>query len=793
MLKTLLRMKRVQVRVSSEINRILEEAAALSVKRGQFFVGVDAVFEVLYQKFEEMLQGVPADIKRGLQWVLQELDRERWRGVPPSNVQDVFFTTRCCNVINEAARIATQLSGASPNGKHLLLAILSDPLAAPSRAMDVLQLNRKQLIETLRESLYRTKLGATRTKEDVAARTTMDMPPNETAVESTKDTDDYGLQRLTRDLTALARAGKLEPAIGRSGEITQLLEILGRKTKNNAILVGDAGVGKTRIVEGLALALASGSTGRFLENARIVELNIGLLTAGTEFRGAFEKRVAQLLEEIERIPNLILFIDEVHLIMGAGSTEGSPVDLANLLKPALARGNLRCIGATTLEEYRKFIERDPAIERRFQMVRVEELSPATTLEVLEHLRPSLERHHGVRISRRALKSAVELTQRYMPERRFPDKAIDVLDQACARHRLRLAALAARNPQQSPTETSTTLEEKITPHDIRKVVSRLTSVPIEEIADGERQRLENLEHILKKRVVGQDEAVRRVAQTVRRARTGLASPDRPSGVFLFLGPSGVGKTLLAKVLAEVVFGSSRHLYTFDMSEYIEEHSVARLLGAPPGYVGSDQEGRLSVAVRHSPFSVLLFDEIDKAHPRVFDILLPILDEGRIKDARGRDCNFRNCILIFTSNIAAKHLRRDAPDQHEAILPALKEVFRPEFINRIDEFVPFFPLLFEDIRTILSISLRKLHARLQEKGMNLRVYQGAYEYLARQGYSEEFGARELQRTVDRLVINPISEQLIRGDFVYGDTIEVLMVDDELTIRKAATNETVKELTG
>ncbi|HOJ34619.1 MAG TPA: AAA family ATPase, partial [Candidatus Hydrogenedentes bacterium] len=456
----------MQVRVSSEINRILEEAAALSVKRGQFFVGVDAVFEVLYQKFEEMLQGVPADIKRGLQWVLQELDRERWRGVPPSNVQDVFFTTRCCNVINEAARIATQLSGASPNGKHLLLAILSDPLAAPSRAMDVLQLNRKQLIETLRESLYRTKLGATRTKEDVAARTTMDMPPNETAVESTKDTDDYGLQRLTRDLTALARAGKLEPAIGRSGEITQLLEILGRKTKNNAILVGDAGVGKTRIVEGLALALASGSTGRFLENARIVELNIGLLTAGTEFRGAFEKRVAQLLEEIERIPNLILFIDEVHLIMGAGSTEGSPVDLANLLKPALARGNLRCIGATTLEEYRKFIERDPAIERRFQMVRVEELSPATTLEVLEHLRPSLERHHGVRISRRALKSAVELTQRYMPERRFPDKAIDVLDQACARHRLRLAALAARNPQQSPTETSTTLEEKITPHDIR---------------------------------------------------------------------------------------------------------------------------------------------------------------------------------------------------------------------------------------------------------------------------------------------------------------------------------------
>lgn len=786
-------MKRVQVRVSSEINRILEEAAALSVKRGQFFVGVDAVFEVLYQNAEEMLQGVPTDIKRGLQWVLQELDRERWRGVPPSNVQDVFFTTRCCNVINEAARIAAQLSGAAPDGRHLLLAILSDPLAAPSRAMDVLQLNRRQLIETLRESLYRTRLGATTTKEGAPVRTIADTPPNETPVESTKDTDDYALQRLTRDLTALARAGKLEPAIGRSGEITQLLEILGRKTKNNAILVGDAGVGKTRIVEGLALALASGSTGRFLENARVVELNIGLLTAGTEFRGAFEKRVAQLLEEIERIPNLILFIDEVHLIMGAGSTEGSPVDLANLLKPALARGNLRCIGATTLEEYRKFIERDPAIERRFQMVRVEELSPATTLEVLEHLRPSLERHHGVRISRRALKSAVELTQRYMPERRFPDKAIDVLDQACARHRLRLAALAARNQQPSPVETSTTLEEKITPHDIRKVVSRLTSVPIEEIADGERQRLENLEHILKKRVVGQDEAVRRVAQAVRRARTGLASPDRPSGVFLFLGPSGVGKTLLAKVLAEVVFGSSRHLYTFDMSEYVEEHSVARLLGAPPGYVGSDQEGRLSAAVRHSPFSVLLFDEIEKAHPRVFDILLPILDEGRMKDARGRDCNFRNCILIFTSNIAAKHLRRDAPNQHEAILPALKEVFRPEFINRIDEFVPFFPLLFEDIRTILSISLRKLHARLQEKGMNLRVYQGAYEYLARQGYSEEFGARELQRTVDRLVINPISEQLIRGDFVYGDTIEVLMVDDALTIRKAATNEAVKELPG
>ncbi len=768
----------MHVRTSSEINRILDEAATLSVKRGLFYVGVDTLFEVLCQQPDVFPRTISEETRRGVQWVLQELDRERWRGMPPSGLHDVFFSTRCCNLINDAATLAAQLSRSQPTATHLMLAILMDPYAAPSRAMDVLQLDRGKFIEQLRESLYRGRRE--HGVEPVLAGGASAQSSSPEPVSKPDESAEGELQTLTRDLTALARAGKLEPAIGRSSEIKQILEILGRKNKNNAILVGDAGVGKTRVVEGLALMLALGRTGTFLENARVMELNIGLLTAGTEFRGAFEKRVARLLDEIQSIPNLILFIDEVHLIMGAGGTEGSPVDLANLLKPALARGDLRCIGATTMEEYRKFIERDPAIERRFQMVRVEELSPDATLQILEHIRPSLEAHHRVRIGRRALRATVELTQRYMPERRFPDKAIDVLDQACARQRLRLAAMAAQLGSSVPAEKQIA-EEKVTPHEIRKVVSRLTAIPLEEIADAERQRLEHLETLLKKRVIGQDEAVRRVAQAVRRARTGLASPDRPSGVFFFLGPSGVGKTLLAKALAEVVYGSSRHLQVFDMSEYVEEHSVARLLGAPPGYVGSDQEGRLSAAVRRSPFSVLLFDEIEKANPRVFDVLLPVLDEGRIKDSRNRECNFRNCIIIFTSNLAADQLDRDSAPDEQAWLPILRKVFRPEFINRIDEFVPFYPLVFEDVRTILGQALRKLCTRLQEKGMQLRVYQGAYEYLAREGYNPDCGARELQRTVDRLVVNPISEMLVAGAFSPGDTIEVLMEEDALRIRK------------
>ncbi|HRK35052.1 MAG TPA: ATP-dependent Clp protease ATP-binding subunit, partial [Candidatus Hydrogenedentes bacterium] len=445
---------------------------------------------------------------------------------------------------------------------------------------------------------------------------------------------------------------------------------------------------------------------------------------------------------------------------------------------------LRCIGATTLQEYRKFIEKDPAIERRFQMLRIDELSPAATWEVLNQLRAGLAKHHGVRISRKAMHAAISLSQRYMPNRQLPDKAIDVLDQACARYRLK--AVAAKNmPKAFDSDMGVPLAEKVTPHDVRKVVSRMTGIPIEEITQEERVRLTDLDRRLSKRIIGQDEAIGKAVAVVKKARAGLADPNRPEAVMLFLGPTGVGKTQLAKSLADMLFGSSKHLVTFDMSEYIEEHSVSRLLGAPPGYVGSEEEGRLTQAVRNAPFSILLFDEIEKAHRRIFDIFLPILDEGRLKDSRGRDVNFRNCIIIFTSNVGAELLHREAVlTEDDVLMDKLRQSFRPEFINRIDEIVPFYPLLFEDVRTMLRLNLGEMNQRLNEQGMRLRVFQGAYEYLAQRGYNVEYGARELRRTVERLVMNPISAKLIAGQFVKGDTIEVLVEGDELMFRKGET---------
>lgn len=588
------------------------------------------------------------------------------------------------------------------------------------------------------------------------------------------------LENLTRDLTEAARSGHLGPAVGRENEMFQILQILARKNKNNVMLVGEAGVGKTQIVEGLALAGISGGLGAVLSGWRILELNIGALMAGTQYRGSFEEKVMGLLDELKGEPQTILFIDEAHLIMGAGSTNGDSVDVANLLKPALARGEIRCIGATTLQEYRRFVEKDPAIERRFQMVRVEPLSEAATAAVLERLQSSLEEHHGVRISSKAIQAAVQLTQRYMPNRHLPDKAIDVLDQACARHRLKTIALQSK---EGKARVSGTLpDDRVTPHDIRKVVSQLTAIPVEEITADERILLGNLEQILNERIIGQDQAVAKTVAAVKKSRAGLGDPNRPQAVLFFLGPSGVGKTELAKTLADVMFGSPNHLATFDMSEFTEEHSVSRLIGAPPGYVGSEEEGLLAGAVRRAPFSVMVFDEIEKAHSRVFDILLPVLDEGRLKDSRGRDVSFRNCIIIMTSNIGAEWLRRtEGDDDRRRLTEDLRQHFRPEFINRIDEVIPFYPLLFEDIRTILHHALGALEQRLKQKGIGLHVYQQAYEFLAREGCNEEFGARELRRTVDRFVVAPISDLLIKGEFGSGDTVDVLMTGNKLTIRK------------
>lgn len=778
----------MQVKVSTEIGKLLDDSAAICCQRNHVFVGVDHLFDAIVAS-PELLPTAFAQRHLGdLQQVAREVGRQGWRGATNAMSGELFYTPRCANALSNASKLAERMRQGAARSGHLLMAILGDAQSAPSRAVDSLRIPRGVLLQLLRNELLKmaplaapkavpTGMAAAPSAPSLSAGPSRaEAAPSAERAESSGG---FSIENITRDLTQAAREGKLEPAIGRDEEMFEILQVMARKGKNNVMLLGEAGVGKTQIIEGMALAGVQGAMGGMLAQYRILELNIGMLMSGTQYRGAFEEKVLALLEELKRSPEIILFIDEVHLIMGAGSTDGDSMDVANLLKPALARGEIRCIGATTLNEYRKFVEKDPAIERRFQMVRVEQLSEAATLQVLAKLRPSLEQHHRVKIGTRAIEAAVALTQRYMPNRNLPDKAIDVLDQACARYRLKVIA-AANNPAmlQGTMLPGAGGQEKVTPHDIRKVVSQLTSIPIEEMTSQERLFLSDLERRLKQQLIGQDEAVSKAVAAVKQSRAGLADPNRPQGVMLFLGPSGVGKTQLAKLLADALFGSVNHLVTFDMSEYTEEHSVARLLGAPPGYVGADEEGRLSAAVRNAPFSILLFDEIEKAHPRIFDIFLPIFDEGRLKDSHGRDINFKNCFIILTSNIGADILRRSESDADRVqLMEELRGHFRPELINRIDEIIPFYPLLFEDVRSILQLSLRDLQNRLKEKNIGLRVYQRAYEVLAREGYSPEYGARELRRAVSRLIITPISDMMIDGKFKPGDTIHVLMDGEKM----------------
>ncbi|NIA12919.1 MAG: AAA domain-containing protein [Nitrospiraceae bacterium] len=774
----------MQVHVSPEVNSLLNAAVQISVRRSNLFVGVEHLFAAILEAPELLPKAFTDRYLPEFQRIAQLMGREAWRGGPPSGASDVFYTPRCAVTLHEAAKLAERYRSGAAGAGHLLMALLADAHAAPSRALDQQGLHRGDILTALRAELtHGPARPSSMAAEPVAAA--LDALPGAPAPQGTDAAEGapaFNLDTITRDLTASAREGRLEKTVGRKNEIFEILQILTRKNKNNAILVGEAGVGKTQIVEGLALASVRNGLGGVLGGFRILELSLGALMTGTQYRGAFEEKILAMLEELKRSKNVILFIDEIHLIMGAGATDGDSMDAANLLKPALARGEIRVIGATTLQEYRTFVEKDPAIERRFQMVRVEPLSESATLRVLDRLRPSLQDHHGVRISTKALEASIRLTQRYMPNRHLPDKAIDVLDQACARYRLK-AIVARQRAAATPGAKDPARANKVTPHDIRKVVSQLTSVPIEEMTAQERLFLSNLEDQIKRRIIGQDTAVAKAVSAVKKSRAGLADPNRPQAVLLFLGPSGVGKTQLAKVLADLLFGASQHFTTFDMTEYGQEHSVSRLLGAPPGYVGHEEEGLLTAAMRTAPFSVLLFDEIEKAHPKVFDIFLPVFDEGRLKDARGRTVSFRNAIMIMTSNVGADLLHRtETGDNRRQLLDELRKHFRPEFINRIDEIVPFYPLLFEDMRTILGLAIDDLRRRLSDKQVDLHVYQRAYEFLAREGHSPEFGARELRRTVDRLVVGPISDMVLQDQFRAGDAIEVLMEDDRLTIRKA-----------
>jgi len=653
------------------------------------------------------------------------------------------------------------------------------------------------------------------------------------------------VDQLGYDLTAAARAGKLDPVIGRQKEIERVIQILSRRTKNNPVLVGDPGVGKTAIVEGLAQKLVSGEVPRSLADKRLLMLDMGSLVAGTMYRGQFEERLKQVIKEIKDSSS-ILFIDEIHTLVGAGSASGT-LDAANILKPALSRGELQCIGATTLDDYRKYIERDAALERRFQPVSVQEPTLEETMEILKGLKPRYEAHHGVLFSEAALRSAARLASRYVTDRHLPDKAIDLIDEAASRVRLykvsRPAALveqqqelerlqkekeiavaeqhyelAARlrdrerqlrdrlsSLQHATEEEPASARPVVTEEDIAYVVSMWTGIPLSRIATEESERLLHMESALHRRIVGQEEAINTVARAVRRARAGLKDPKRPIGSFIFLGPTGVGKTELAKALAEFMFGSEEALIKIDMSEFVERHTVARLIGAPPGYVGYEEGGELTEAIHRKSYAVILFDEIEKAHPEVWSILLQILEDGYLTDARGRRVDFRNTIITMTSNIGAEQLMKETTlgfrtvqDQEklarseyekmrDKVTVELKRTFKPELLNRIDAVVVFHALSPDHIRQIVELMLAEVQERLREQQITLSISENAKDLLVEKGFDPKNGARPMRRAIQNLVDDPLSEGLLAGKFHTGDTVMVEREGDHLRLEAVVSMET------
>ncbi|MDO7977417.1 MULTISPECIES: ATP-dependent Clp protease ATP-binding subunit [Oceanotoga] len=646
------------------------------------------------------------------------------------------------------------------------------------------------------------------------------------------------LKKFTIDLTQEAKKGKLSPVIGRENEIQRMVEILSRKNKNNPVLVGDAGVGKTAIVEGLAQLIVDEEAPYYLKDKKLLELDMAGLLAGTKFRGDFEERLKSVIDKARKMKDqVILFIDELHTIMGAGATEGNTMDAANILKPSLARGELKIIGATTMEEYRKHVEKDKALSRRFQPIDVGEPTVEDSIQILKGLKLSYEKHHGVEITDDAVESAVKLSQRYITDRFLPDKAIDLIDEASAKVKLKnttkpteVREIEKKMLRLEDEINQLTFEEKyeeaakkkadyfdvqkelenamknvkkeedsihniVDKETIAYVVQQWTGIPVTKMLSDERKKLINLEMEIHKRMVGQDEAVNVISQTIRKSRAGLKDPRRPTGSFLFLGPTGVGKTELAKSIAEYLFGDENSMIRIDMSEYMEKYSVSRLIGAAPGYVGYEEGGQLTERVRRRPYSVILLDEIEKAHPDIFNILLQIMDDGRLTDSQGRTVNFANTIIIMTSNLGSERITKtkrtlgfiseDSEEQYQdmkdQVMDKVKKAFRPEFVNRLDDIVVFKPLTLNDMKSIVDIMILKLERRLNEKKIKIEVTEPAKKALSEKGYDPLFGARPLRRVIEKYIETPLANQIINEEVKEGDSVMVELIDDKLNLRK------------
>jgi len=775
---------------SDATRELLQRAAQTALEWGSLDLDSDHLLYAALQDdvVRHVLREVDAEPDAIAAQVEDEAERAERTEVAPSLSPDAKAA------LLAAYEESRELGSSYVGPEHVLLALARDE---ESQAGQLLQ----------RFGLTHTKLrGAViRGVEGGAARETSKTP---------------ALDQFGRDLTEQAREGKLDPVIGRADEIEQTIEILSRRTKNNPALIGDPGVGKTAIVEGIAQRIVNDEVPETLAERRVVQLDLAGMVAGSKYRGEFEERLKKVIDEItENEGNIILFVDELHTLVGAGAAEGA-MDAGNMLKPALARGELHVVGATTLDEYRKDVEGDPALERRFQPVLVREPTVDETIEILHGLRDRYEAFHRVRISEEAIVAAAELSDRYIRDRFLPDKAIDLIDQAGARVRLRtktkdddtrsleedLRRLARERDQATTAEDydragslrdemddrQGELEEKrkgrqrapeVTAEDIAEIVSRATGIPITQLTAEERERLLRLEQQLHERIVGQDEAVEAVAEAIRRSRAGLGDPNRPVGSFLFLGPTGVGKTELARALAEVLFGDESLMLRFDMSEFQERHTVSRLVGAPPGYVGYEEAGQLTERVRRRPYSVLLFDEIEKAHPDVFNILLQILDDGRLTDAQGRTVDFKHTVVVMTSNLGADRIQQfarqggDFEGLKDELMQVLRQNFRPEFINRIDEIIVFRALDDRQLAQITRLLLDKLARRLHAQRIEVEFTEAAIELLAREGFDPEFGARPLRRTIQRLVENELSRMVLSGAVNEGDRITVDATDGEL----------------
>jgi ATP-dependent Clp protease ATP-binding subunit ClpC len=772
-------------------------------------------------------QGVAVNVlqKMGLdlETVRMEVEKQVGSGPETKMVGNIPYTPRVKKVLALAGKEAKALNHSYVGTEHILLGLLREGEGVAARVLKSLEVD----IE--------------RTRNEILKELDPNFMPPESDQEGNgettkKDVKTPALRAFGRDLTELAKKGELDPVIGRRNEIERVIQVLCRRTKNNPVLLGEAGVGKTAIAEGLAQEIACGNVPELLREKKVITLDLALMVAGTKYRGQFEERIKAVMDEIRRSKNVILFIDELHTIVGAGSAEGA-MDASNIIKPALSRGELQCVGATTLNEYRKYIEKDAALERRFQTVKVDAPTIDETILILKGLRPKYEAHHKAKLTDEALEIAVKLSERYITGRFLPDKAIDVMDEAGARARInamtrppdvkeiekeieeirvekeaaikaqdfeKAAALRDKEKQAKERldgilnqwrEEREEREVLVTADDMMHIISKVTGVPLQRMEQKETQKLLAMESELKLRVIGQEEAVSAISKALRRSRADLKDPKRPIGSFVFLGPTGVGKTFLARTLAEFMFGDPDALIQIDMSEYMEKFTASRLIGSPPGYVGYEEGGQLSEAVRRRPYSVVLFDEVEKAHPDVMHLLLQILEDGRITDSLGRKIDFRNTIIVMTSNVGADLIKRqttmgfgapqnihDYETMREKILEETKRVFKPEFLNRLDEIIVFRTLEKPDLLRIVDLEVAKVKARLKIKEIEIVLDTPAHEFVIEKGYDPTYGARPMRRAVERYLEDPLAEELLKGSVKAGDLVQVSMSDGKLAFHVA-----------